>query len=455
MAKVSMISLGCDKNRVDSEVMMAALVRAGHELVPSAQESEVVVINTCGFITPAKEESIEVILEATRLKEVKRQAVIVTGCLTQRYPHELSKELPEVDGFLGTGELLSLPSVLERVLAGQRVTAVDANRSYTQIEGAFHRVLSTPQHLAYLKIAEGCSNSCAYCAIPLIRGGYQSRPIEDIIEEARQLAGMGVRELILVAQDLTAYGRDRHGQRMLAPLLREVARVRGLSWVRLLYLYPSGINEELLTVIGEEDSLLNYFDIPLQHISASLLRRMGRRGDPARVRSLLEMIKIRFPDAALRTSLIVGLPGETDSDFQELVEFLKEFELDHVGVFRYSPEEGTPAATMADQVPEKLMEDRYHQLMTVQQGISRARNEMLVGTDIAVIIDEVIDERHYIGRGRRHAPEVDGQVYAEVPEGAAFQRPLVPGEIVPVQIVAAGEYDLWGEFHSSKSNSKV
>ena len=437
--KVGIVSLGCAKNLVDSEIMLGRLSEEGCEIVADASQADYVVVNTCGFIGPAKEESIDAILEMAELKAGGRcRGLIVTGCLVQRYAEELFQELPEVDGFLGTNELDKITAVIGQIEAGHRVKVV--GDSFYDYDQPVPRVLTTGSHLAYLKIAEGCSHSCAFCVIPQIRGRFRSRSPEAIVREARNLREAGVQELVLIAQDTTAYGRDlKHTS--LKDLLKELLPV-GFPWIRLLYTYPTSLADEVLELLGREQSLVKYVDLPLQHVAKPVLRAMGRPGDYKATLGLISKIGLQVPQAFIRSSFIVGFPGETEEDFQELLRFLDEARLNHVGIFQYSPEEGSRAAAMEPQVPDEVKQERYEKAMAVQQRISRELNAELVGEEIDVIIDGLSEQSELVLLGRHYgqAPEVDGVVYLGMPE-----NPPQVGDIVRVRILEAHEYDLVGE----------
>lgn len=436
--RVGMVSLGCPKNLVDAEVMLGLLRDAGYKIVNREESADVLIVNTCGFIGPAKEESIEAILELARFKERGRcKALIVTGCLAQRYPSELEKELPEVDAFVGTGEFCHVVGVVKRALEGQRVTLVgEPGFIY---DHKTPRCLATPSYTAYLKIAEGCDNRCSYCVIPSIRGRYRSRPVESLVAEAESLAKSGVRELILVAQDTTRYGEDIYGRPRLQDLLRAVSRVDGIVWLRFLYTYPTRISHGLIEAVAEEPKVCKYIDIPLQHASERILRMMRRRGSIREVRELIGRIRDRIPGVVLRSSFIVGFPGETEADFKELLGFLGEMEFEHAGVFKYSPEEGTEAALLGECVAEEVKERRFHEAMEAQRRISRRKNEERLGRTYKVLIEAPAPEGGLVGRSEAEAPEIDGLIYVTGHEN------LRAGEFREVRITGAGDYDLVGK----------
>ena len=426
-----MVSLGCPKNQVDAEQMLGVLSGFGFEITPEQTEADVIVVNTCGFIESAKEESIEAILEAARMKQQGKCAkVIIAGCLAQRYKEDLLQELPEADVVIGTGEIGRIGEICEQALLGkERLLQVSAPK---MVYG-FPRISTTPAHYRYLKIAEGCSNRCSYCAIPLIRGNFTSRPYASILDEARRLADDGAKELILLAQDSTAY---RDGEADLPMLLKALARVDGIAWVRLMYAYPGRISKALMTVIAEEEKICKYLDIPIQHFDEKVLAAMNRRGTPEDIRRTIEQLRTLVPGIALRTSLIVGFPGETDAAFKRVLSFIKEIEFEHLGVFPFSPEEGTVAIDLKAQVPAGVAEERLDRVMKVQAKISLKKNKALIGTRQRVLIDGM-EDMALIGRLQSQAPEIDGVVYLSQTEAAA-------GEFVEVTITDAREYDLMG-----------
>ena len=426
-----MVSLGCPKNQVDAEQMLGVLSGSGFEITSDQSEADVIVVNTCGFIESAKEESIEAILDAAKMKDRGRCAkVIVTGCLAQRYKGELLKELPEADAVIGTGEIARIGEICEQALSGaERVLDVSTP---TLVYG-LPRVSTTPRHYRYLKIAEGCNNRCSYCAIPIIRGNFKSRPYGSILEEARRLAGEGAKELILLAQDSTAY---RDGEADLPLLLKALSRIRGIEWVRLMYAYPGRISKELMAVMAEEEKVCKYLDIPIQHFDDKVLAAMNRRGTSEDIRKTIEQLRKRVPGIALRTSLIVGFPGETEAAFKRLLAFVKETEFEHLGVFSYSAEEGTVASGLKAQVPAETAADRLDRIMKAQAKISLKRNRALIGSRQRVLIDGM-EDLALIGRLQAQAPEIDGVVYLSETEAE-------PGEFVDVTITDAKDYDLMG-----------
>jgi ribosomal protein S12 methylthiotransferase len=435
-ARVHFRSLGCPKNRLDSEVMLGTLALGGYAIAERLEDADVVVVNTCSFIESAREESIEAILEVADLRESGRlRALVVAGCLPQRYGADLAKELPEVDAFVGTGHFQEITTILDDALAGRgRGVYVDAGRTHLYDEQA-PRVLIGPTHSAYLKISEGCDRVCAFCAIPGIRGKFQSRSVESVLAEARQLADAGVRELNLVAQDATAFGKDRTGRPDLAGLLRALDDVDGLDWIRQLYLYPTAVTDELIEVLASGRRVLPYVDVPLQHASDSVLRAMKRGATEARQRALVERLRAGIPNLTLRTTFIVGFPGETDADFERLCDFVRESRFDRVGVFRYSDEEGTAALDYGDKVPRRVARTRHRQLMAIQREIMREKLDALVGQTLSVLVDE--SGARARGRLASQAPEIDGVVFLKGKAGA--------GELVQARIAGVRDVDLEAE----------
>jgi ribosomal protein S12 methylthiotransferase len=431
-----MHTLGCPKNRVDSEVMLGTLAQAGYRLVQEPDEADVVVVNTCGFIESAKEESVDAILELSELKRTGRcRKLVVTGCLVQRHADELARALPEVDHFLGTGAYADVAKVVSDAQA-RRLVVPDPEFVHS---AATPRVSSLPSHTAYLKISEGCDNACAFCIIPKLRGRQRSRPVDDVVAEAEALASRGTIELSLVAQDLTAYGSDLPGRPRLHALLRALAKVDGLRWIRLHYAYPRDVPAALVETIAGEPKIVKYLDMPLQHSSDRLLRTMRRGRDSLFLRRLLARLRARVPGIALRTSLIVGLPGETRRDFEDLVRFVEEQRFERLGVFEFSAEEGTPAADMAGQVPQRVRRARFERIMEIQQRISREHQRATIGRRLEVLVEGRAEETEHLlaGRHAQQAPEIDGLTY--VNDGIAY-----PGEIVTVEVTDASDYDLVG-----------
>jgi len=429
--KIGMVSLGCPKNQVDAEQMLGILSASGCEITAEQSEADVIVVNTCGFIESAKEESIGAILDAAKMKKQgKCRAVIVAGCLAQRYKDELAKELPEADAIIGTAEVPRIGDICRKVLGGEHLVQVAGPAMVYGLP----RLSTTPRHYRYLKIAEGCSNRCSYCAIPLIRGNFTSRPAASIIDEARRLADDGAKELILLAQDSTGYRDDRTD---LPALLRKLARVPGIAWVRLMYVYPGRISDALIAVLAEEEKLCKYLDMPVQHIDDKVLTAMNRRGTSADIKRTIATLRKRVPGIALRTSIITGFPGETGAAFQRLLSFVKDTEFDHLGVFTYSPEEGTPAAGLEHQVAPEIAQERLDRIMKAQAKISLRKNRSLIGTRQTVLVDGLEDDAIF-GRMASQAPEIDGAVYLSETDAA-------PGELTEVLITDASEYDLVGK----------
>ncbi len=435
-AKVFLQSLGCPKNLVDSEMMLGMIARDGAEVVLDPEAADVLIVNTCGFIGDAKKESIDAILELARFKQSNpAKRLLVAGCLVQRYGAELQAALPEVDAFLGTGDFVRLPQILANGVRSD--ASAYGGAAHLLPDVTIPRVRTGHFFSAYLKVSEGCDHRCSFCIIPKIRGRHESRSIESVVAEAEALAADGVIELNLIAQDLTAFGRDRRDGSSLSKLLRSLARVDGLRWIRLLYTYPRYVTEELLQTIVGEEKVCRYVDMPLQHISDRMLRRMRRERDGAAVRRLLDRIRRRIPGVAIRTAFIVGFPGETDADFHELLEFVREAHFERVGVFRYSKEEGTAAASFSDQVPEAVKRRRRSALMRVQAEISAAANRQLIGSEQRVLVCGEDGRGRLYGRLPTQAPEIDGQVY--------LRGDMNVGRIVRARIVRASTYDLQAE----------
>jgi len=436
---VHFVSLGCPKNRVDSEVMLGVARHAGYEHVSDPEQAEVIVINTCGFIGEAKKESVDAILEMAQHKESGRcERLVVAGCLSQRHPDELAREIPEVDHFLGSSDMLRLGDVL----VGGAPRMLVGNPAEWVVRASDPRTLSTPGGSAYLKIAEGCNRTCSFCVIPDLRGKQRSRPADDIVREAEQLAAAGVRELNLVSQDTVAYGRDlpASDRVSLARLVERVADVPGIRWVRVFYLYPEQLTDDLIEVIAQHPRVVRYIDMPLQHAADAMLRRMRRGHGGARLRRVVSTLRERIPDLTFRTAFIVGHPGETDDEFEELCEFVRWAEFDRVGVFRYSDEETSRSATLEGKVPARVASNRNRKLMTLQRKISQKKSAALVGRELEVLVEGTSDEHEYVLMGRHagQAPDIDGQVYLSGGEAR-------PGEMRRVLITQASDYDLVGE----------
>lgn len=437
--KILFVSLGCDKNLVDTEVMLGMLTGKGYSITDDENEADVVVINTCCFIGDAKEESINNILEMAELRKSGQiKALIVTGCLAQRYKEEIQTEIPEVDAIIGTTAIDTIVETLEGVLAGQshnHIEDINLPPVYDK-----KRIVTTGGHYAYLKIAEGCDKRCSYCIIPKVRGNYRSIPMESLIAEAKQLVEFGAKELILVAQETTLYGKDLYGEKSLPKLLHELCRIDGLYWIRILYCYPEEITDELIETIRTEEKVCHYLDIPIQHASDNILKRMGRRTNQQELRDMIAKLRARIPDICLRTTLITGFPGETQEDHEELMAFVDEMEFDRLGVFTYSAEEDTPAATFDDQIDEELKKDRQAEIMELQQEIAFEKAQDAVGrTVLAIIEGKLPDEHAYAARTYMDAPGVDGLVFVQT------SAELMTGDFVKVKITGSYEYDLIGE----------
>lgn len=432
------ISLGCDKNLVDTEVMLGLLDSRGYQMVDTEEEADVIVVNTCCFIHDAKEESINTILQMAEYKKTGRlKALIVTGCLAQRYQKEILDEIPEVDGVLGTTSYDKILEAIDEALAGHTELKMEDINALPQVETK--RLVTTGGHYAYLKIAEGCDKHCTYCIIPKVRGDYRSVPMEKLLKEARELAEGGVKELILVAQETTVYGVDLDGEKKLPELLRKLCEIPGLYWIRILYCYPEEITEELIQVIKEEEKICHYLDLPIQHASDGILKRMGRRTTKQELVDIIGKLRKEIPDIALRTTLITGFPGETQEQHEELMAFVDEMEFERLGVFTYSPEEDTPAATMPDQIPEEVKELRQAELMELQQEIAFEKAEDMIGRELLVMIEgKVVDENAFVGRTYMDAPNVDGLIFVTA------DQELMSGDFARVKVTGANEYDLIG-----------
>lgn len=439
MIKILFISLGCDKNLVDTETMLGMLVQKGYTITDDEEEADVVVVNTCCFINDAKQESINTLLEMAQLREQKSiKALIAAGCLAQRYKEEIQTEIPEVDAIIGTTAIDAIVDAIEEVLSGAAKNHIeDINKKPVYDK---NRIVTTGGHFAYLKIAEGCDKHCTYCIIPKVRGNYRSIPMESLIEEAQRLVEFGVKELILVAQETTIYGVDLYGKKSLPALLRRLCAIEGLYWIRILYCYPEEITEELIDTIRQEDKICNYLDIPIQHAADSVLMRMGRRTTQQELAEIVTRLRTAIPDICLRTTLITGFPGETEEEHESLINFIDEMEFDRLGVFAYSPEENTPAAEFANQVPDEIKADRQADLMELQQMIAFDKAEEMEGRRLLVMVEgKVPDENAYVARSYKDAPNVDGYVFIQT------SRELMTGDFVPVRITGAHEYDLIGE----------
>lgn len=446
--KIMFISLGCDKNLVDTEMMLGMLAEKGYQFTDDEQEAEIVVVNTCCFIGDAKEESINTLIEIGRLKETANvKMLIAAGCLAQRYRKEIREQIPEVDVIIGTMAIDKIVEAVEEYQTKQYTTFVeDIDR--TPVSGK-KRVVTTGGHYAYMKIAEGCDKRCSYCIIPKVRGSYRSIPMETLLKEANALVEQGVKELILVAQETTLYGTDLYGKKSLPELLRKLSEIRGLYWIRILYCYPEEITEELIDTIAELPKVCHYLDIPIQHASDKILKRMGRRTNQQQLKDKIAMIRSKIPDMCLRTTLITGFPGESQEDHEQSMAFVDEMEFDRLGVFTYSAEEDTPAAGFPDQIEEEVKKDRQADIMELQQEIAFEKAEGMTGQDVLVMIEgKVADENAYVGRTYKDAPNVDGLVFVNT------DRELMTGDFVPVHITGSYEYDLIGEIKDENEFTK-
>ena len=439
MKKVLFISLGCDKNLADSEEMLGMLVERGYEITNDETEAEVIVINTCAFIHDAKEESVNTILEMAKYKQTgSLKALLVTGCLAQRYKEEIVQEIPEVDGVLGTASYDEILAALDHIFVGESFLKFKDINSLPK--NSKKRVVTTGGYFEYLKIAEGCDKHCTYCIIPKLRGSFRSVPMEQLLEQAQYLADQGVRELILVAQETTVYGKDLYGEKSLHILLKKLCKIPGIQWIRILYCYPEEIYPELIQTMKEESKICHYLDLPIQHCSDKILKKMGRRTTKQELVDIVETLRKEIPDILLRTTLITGFPGETQEDHEELMEFIDTMDFDRLGVFTYSPEEDTPAAKMQDQIDEEVKLDRQAELMELQQEISLDKGNAKIGSVVEVMIEgKVADENAYVARTYGDAPNVDGYIFVNT------DRELMSGDFARVHVTGALEYDLIGE----------
>lgn len=437
--RIMFVSLGCDKNLVDTENMLGILKDKGFEFTDDEMQADVIAVNTCCFIHDAKQESINAILEmAEHKKDAVCKALIVTGCLAHRYKDEITKEIPEVDALIGTSSYDKIAEVVLSVLEGKGYSCVEDTDRLPVVKN--HRIMTTGGYYEYLKIAEGCDKHCTYCIIPAVRGNFRSFEMEYLLEQARYLADNGTKELILVAQETTVYGTDIYGKKALPELLRKLCRIDGLEWIRILYCYPEEITDELIQVIKEEPKICKYLDMPIQHSSDNILKRMGRRTTRQELVDVITKLRNNIPDIALRTTLITGFPGETEEDIDDLLDFVDTMEFDRLGVFTYSPEEGTPAASMTDQVPENIKEERRNRIMELQQEVSLDKSADMVGRVIPVMVEgKITDDDAYVGRSYKDAPNVDGYVFINT------NAQLMSGQIVNVSITGSMEYDLIGE----------
>ncbi len=433
------ISLGCDKNLADSETMLGMLASRGYQIVDEEEKADVIIVNTCCFIHDAMEESIETILQMAEYKKSgSLKALIVTGCMAERYREEITKEIPEVDAVLGTASYGHILDAVDEALKGHSYLMMEPLDTLPLIET--HRLVTTGGHYAYLKIAEGCDKHCTYCIIPKLRGNFRSVPMDHLIKEAEQLAADGVKELILVAQETTLYGKDLYGEKKLPELLHKLCQISGIHWIRILYCYPEEITEELIQTMKEEPKICHYLDLPIQHASDGILKRMGRRTSKEELVHIISRLREEIPDITLRTTLITGFPGETQEQHEELMDFVDEMEFDRLGVFTYSPEEGTPAASMPDQIEESIKEDRRAELMELQQEIAFEQAENMIGKEVLVMIEgKVAEENAYVGRTYKDAPNVDGLIFVNT------DAELMSGDFAKVKVTGACEYDLIGE----------
>lgn len=433
------ISLGCDKNLADSETMLGMLASRGYQIVDEEEKADVIIVNTCCFIHDAMEESIEAILQMAEYKKSgSLKALIVTGCMAERYREEITKEIPEVDAVLGTASYGHILDAVDEALKGHSYLMMEPLDTLPLIET--HRLVTTGGHYAYLKIAEGCDKHCTYCIIPKLRGNFRSVAMDHLIKEAEQLAADGVKELILVAQETTLYGKDLYGEKKLPELLHKLCQISGIRWIRILYCYPEEITEELIQTMKEEPKICHYLDLPIQHASDGILKRMGRRTSKEELVHIISRLREEIPDITLRTTLITGFPGETQEQHEELMDFVDEMEFDRLGVFTYSPEEGTPAASMPDQIEESIKEERRAELMELQQEIAFEQAENMIGKEVLVMIEgKVADENAYVGRTYKDAPNVDGLIFVNT------DAELMSGDFAKVKVTGACEYDLIGE----------
>ena len=439
--KILFVSLGCDKNLVDTEMMLGELLQKGYEFTDDEVEADIVVVNTCCFIGDAKEESINTLLEMAELKNSGQiKLLVAAGCLAQRYKEEIQTEIPEVDVIIGTTAIDKVVEAIEEALAGQAQN-VYADLNAKPLTGV-SRVMTTGGHFAYLKIAEGCNKHCTYCIIPKVRGDFRSVPMENLVAEATELAEKGVKELILVAQETTLYGVDLYGKKSLPELLHKLAQVPGIFWIRILYCYPEEITEELIQTIKNEPKVCNYLDIPIQHASDAVLKRMGRRTNQEQLRNMIDRLRQEIPDICLRTTLITGFPGETEEDHEELMEFIDEMEFDRLGAFTYSQEEDTAAALMPEQIDEEVKLARQQEIMELQQEIAFEKAEEMIGRVLVVMVEgKIADEDAYVARTYRDAPNVDGYLFINTTAS------LMTGDLVKVQVTDYNEYDLIGELY--------
>lgn len=444
LKKIGVVSLGCPKNLVDSEIMLGLLDRKKYQIVSDQNAADIIIVNTCGFIETARQESVNTIIEMGRCKSNNCKLLIVTGCLAQRYRQEILAEIPEVDAVVGTGSYSEISDVIEKAFAGEKPEAYGGLSGTAYLEN--ERVLSTGGGYAYLKIAEGCDNCCTYCVIPSLRGPFRSRRLEDIVAEASKLALKGIKEIILIAQDTTRYGLDIYKERKIVELLRKISEIDGIQWIRVLYCYPEEITEELLEEMSVNPKVCKYLDIPLQHVSDRILKSMGRRSRKEALEALMEKIREKIPGAVIRTTLITGFPGETEEDFAVMAEFVKKYRFDRLGVFMYSKEENTPAAHMKPQIPKRVKKKRYDEIMALQQPIAEQKNRERLGGEYRVLAEGVADDGiFYYGRSCQEAPDIDGLIYF------TSEQPVRIGSFVDVKILAVEKYDLIGEVQNESA----
>lgn len=442
-SKIAFVSLGCDKNLIDSEIMLGLLNEEGYTLTPDEEEADVVIINTCGFILDATEEGVENVLRIAGYKKRGRlKALIVTGCMAQRYKEQIFEEIPEVDAVVGTGGFEKIGTVIKDVLSGKQVSLITDINNSPGTESRLKRIISTPNYFAYLKIAEGCDSHCTYCTIPSLRGKYRSVEIESLVKEAEMLAAKGVCELILIAQDTGLYGKDLYGEPKLHTLLRKLSEVPGIRWIRILYCYPEHITDDIINEIYENKKVCHYLDMPIQHACDRILKRMGRRSTREKIISVISRLREKIGDMCIRTTLIVGFPGETDDEFNSLVDFIKEMEFDRLGVFAYSREDGTPAHDFKDQIDEEIKQERKQYILDVQKNISLKKCGEWIGKTLEVVVEgRLPDEDIYCGRSFRDCYEIDGLVFFKNNGGAE----PVTGEFLNIKITEASDYDLMGD----------
>lgn len=436
---IGMVSLGCDKNRVDAELMLGVLPDGEYNIVNDEKIADVIIVNTCGFIESARQESIDTILDIARNKVDGRcKVLIASGCLAERYGNELLTEIPELDAVVGVGNYMEIDSVIKSVLMGSKHVKRTDNIDYN-VDFNGNRVLTTPGYMAYVKIAEGCNNACSYCIIPKIRGIYRSRSMEGILREVRELSKRGTKEIILIAQDTSKYGTDIYGKRMLPELLNKISDVEGIEWVRLLYCYPEDISDELIYTMKNNENICKYIDIPIQHINDEILRRMGRKSSRQDIEGIINKLRENIPDIVIRTSLIVGFPGETNEQFNELYDFLKKYRLDRVGVFTYSAEEGTRAAEFQGQIDDDVKKARQRKIMALQRRISKSKNKEKIGKTLKILVEGTSDDGVLVGRTYGDAPEIDGVIYVKN-NGSKIKQ----GDFIDVEVTGALDYDLVG-----------